>query len=74
MNDDAELHGEERAIYAIIGIASVPVVIGFLASTDTAFDAGTTISLGAVVFAAIGLWRLLAHRARLPAARVVTKR
>jgi hypothetical protein len=69
--EDQEIDREERAIYAIITFAILPVVIGMLLE-GRVFDAGGTLSLALVVLGVIGLvvgFRLVGAR-RIPRARV----
>ncbi|HWO24668.1 MAG TPA: hypothetical protein VNO30_38260 [Kofleriaceae bacterium] len=68
---DRDLQREERAIYAIIIAALLPVVVAALYRGGAEIDGGTTLSF---LIAALGLLGLgagiRAMRARLPRARV----
>lgn len=69
--DDKDVEREERAIYAIITVAILPVVIGIFIERGV-IDAGGTLSLILVALGVIGLLaglRVFA-RVRLPRARV----
>jgi len=53
-NQDLDIEREERGIYAIITMASAPVVIG-LALEGGVFDGGSTLSLALVAVGVVGL-------------------
>ena len=53
-HDDFEVEREERGIYAIVTVASAPVVIG-LAIEGGVFDGGSTLSLILVFLGLLGL-------------------
>jgi hypothetical protein len=72
MTEDDDIQREERDIYWIITLASLPVVVGFLIERHE-IDGGGTLSLVLVVLGAIGLLtglRAVATRRRLPRAIV----
>ena len=50
----SDIETEERAFYAILIVATLPVVIGVIAA-GAYLDTGATISLGVVVLALAGL-------------------
>jgi hypothetical protein len=72
MTDDDDIQREERDIYWIITLASLPVVVGFLIERHE-IDGGGTLSLILVVLGVIGLLtglRVFGARRRLPRAIV----
>jgi hypothetical protein len=53
-DEDLDIEREERGIYAIITMASAPVVIG-LAVEGGVFDGGSTLSLAMAAVGVVGL-------------------
>jgi predicted membrane channel-forming protein YqfA (hemolysin III family) len=69
VDHDEDIAHEERGIYLVIVGAMIPIVFGTLLAHDV-FDAGSTISLGLIVFAIFGLVsHALLRKPRVPEAR-----
>ena len=67
---DDDITHEERAIYLVILGAMVPIVT-ITALTGGTFDGGSTLCLGLLVLAILGLFAMLVvQRRRLPRARM----
>jgi len=69
MIDDPDTEREERAIYAIVVAAALPVAVAALWSGP--LDGGATLCLGLAAIATLGMSRSRAHR--VPPARVVSR-
>lgn len=72
-DDQQEIEGEERGIYAIVGVACLPIVVAVLAESKVELDGGNIICFAIVILAALGLFSLLRRRDRVPRARVVKR-
>lgn len=65
-----EVASEERAIYRLVAVVTIPVVLGVLVAGGH-FGSGPTISVGILVLALAGLGQLRRCNHRIPRAKVL---